>query len=513
MLASHFSIIVIAFVAAVVLTALARELALRVGLVDKPDQQRKIHAQATPLGGGLAVFLAVLVAVGSCAFAPNLSAHLYSDAGRELVGLSLGAIFICLVGLIDDWIGLRPRQKFAGQIVACMLVMSTGLVIRNVSIFGVEIDLGLLAWPATLFWLIGAINSVNLIDGADGVAAVVGIVLSITIACMAITSGHILEGVVALALVGSLLGFLVFNFPPATIFLGDAGSMTIGLLAGALALRGALKTPTSVAMLAPLAIWAVPAFDSLLAVVRRRLTGRSIAVSDRGHLHHCLIRRGYGSRQMLVWVAVLCLMTSAGALISMRTNNEWYAIGSVTLMVLLMLATRTFGNPELTMVANSMLNLGMSIVTPPWNRSEKPEQTSLRFQGSRDWESLWRLALRAADDLHVSYMSLSLSLPWLHEGFHATWKSAVHAKRENKWFFEIPLYVESRHVGHLKMTGLLEPDAAVDQTVRLADWVAQVDVELTRLAGEHPVDANDIATADEQEPAVRLYGKGPSKAS
>ncbi|MBS0209184.1 MAG: undecaprenyl/decaprenyl-phosphate alpha-N-acetylglucosaminyl 1-phosphate transferase [Planctomycetes bacterium] len=505
----------IAFIAAVVFTALARAAAVRVGLVDRPDQQRKIHAGATPLGGGVAVLLAVLVGVGSCALAPNLSVHFWSQTNRELIGLSLGAIFICGVGLLDDWLGLRPRQKLAGQIVACLLVMSTGLVIHNVSLFGVEVELGLLAWPLTIFWLLGAINSVNLIDGADGVAATVGIVLSFTIACMAITSGHLFEGVIALALVGSLFGFLVFNFPPATIFLGDAGSMMVGLLAGSLALRGAFKTPTSIAMLAPLAIWAVPAFDSLLAVVRRRLTGRSIAVSDRGHLHHCLLRRGYGNRQMLVWVAILCMLTSTGALISVRTGNEWYAIGSVALMITVMLTTHAFGGVELTLVANSMRNLGASILTPPWQRNEAPESTTLRLQGSRDWESLWRLALSAADDMHLSYMSLNLSLPWLHEGFHASWKSAQHARRENKWYFEIPLYADTRLVGQLKMAGQLDPHAATERAARLAEWVARFESSLAELASGAPTDRASPSTdaSTEAKLRVRHFGDDATQAS
>src|SRR5437868_2212657 len=149
-----------------------------------------------------------------------------------------------------------------------------------------------MAVPVTLFLLLGAIGSLNLIDGMDGLLSTVGVLVSLAVAGMAVMGGHWLAACAAVALAGALLGFLRYNFPPATIFLGDSGSMLIGLVLGVLAIKSALKTPTTVALMAPAVLLTIPIFDTFAAILRRKLTGRSIYSTDRGHLHHCLLSRG-----------------------------------------------------------------------------------------------------------------------------------------------------------------------------------------------------------------------------
>jgi UDP-GlcNAc:undecaprenyl-phosphate GlcNAc-1-phosphate transferase len=484
MVASQFTIFVAAFVAAVFFTECARRIALRIGLVDWPDGARKMHAEPTPLGGGVAILAAMFAGLLVAAISPNLASHFWQGVDRQLIGLVAAVFFLCIVGLLDDALRLRARQKLLGQGIACLLVMSTGLLIDRISLFGFEFDLGLAAWPITIFWLLGAINSVNLIDGADGLAATVGIILAATIACMAYMSGHIVETVLALALAGSLMGFLLFNFPPASIFLGDAGSMVVGLIAGTLALRGALKTPTAFAMAAPLALWAVPALDTISAVVRRRLTGRSLAATDRAHLHHVLLRRGQSNRQLLVTVAILCLITSLGALASLRFANEWFAIGSVVLMVALLLGTRTFGEAELWLIANSVVNLGRSMSTP-LGRAGSDLSTAVQLQGSLNWEPFWNLIRSASDDLQLSEIFFNINLPWLHESFHGSWKSSSVGSAEEKWRLDLPLFVEGRSVGVLKLAGRAEIESLSDRGAKLAIWIARIDQGLHAVLSEN----------------------------
>lgn len=471
--------------ASLAITPLVRRLATRWNLVDRPDDVRKMHARTIALGGGIAVLLAAAI--------PLLIGLLFDADWREKVlfnehdvlGLCVGVAILCGVGVLDDAFGLRARQKLAGQIVACLVVMSSGISIGGVTIFGTHVELGLLAWPITLFWLLGCINSVNLIDGADGLATTVGIILTSTAAAMLLMTGNVPEAIVALALVGSLLGFLVFNFPPASIFLGDAGSMTIGLMAGALALHSCVKNAATFALLGPLSLWAVPALDTGIAILRRKLTGRGICTVDRGHLHHCLLRRGYGNRQLLMWVAGLCLITSAGALLSLHYEREWYAVGAVAIVMAILLSTRVFGHAEFRLATHSVKSLGISLVTPVWRTKGAVRESSVRLQGSRQWESLWAMLVEAAETLNLASLKLNVNLPWLHESYHASWRRDDEPTADAQaWRVEIPLNAAGRSMGILKVSGHGEMAPVAQRLAKFSELLDSVEEQLLLLAGE-----------------------------
>jgi len=196
---------------------------------------------------------------------------------------------------------------------------------------------------------LGAINAINLLDGIDGLAATLGFIMACTIAVMAMIVHAYPVAVVALVFASSLLGFLCFNFPPATIFLGDAGSMLIGLVVGSLAIRGALKGPGTVLLAAPLAVLAIPIFDSLAAILRRKLTGRSIYVTDRGHLHHRLLDLMGSNRKVLLAAAIFCLLTSLGTLLSVSLANDLIALLACSALVIILIATGVFGRAEIAL--------------------------------------------------------------------------------------------------------------------------------------------------------------------
>ena len=258
-----------------VLTPVVRSLASRYGLVDRPDGRRKLQAKAIPLGGGLAIFLSTVAAV--CAAALLLAAaRRDSRAGPDADRPGLG-------GPPDRRRGAdRRRPRLAGQAQAPGairrrgIVMSCGVVVRTVYFFGVDVDLGLLSFPFTAFLLLGAINSLNLLDGMDGLLSCIGLMICLAMAVIAVLLAHWPAACVAAALAGALLGFLRYNSPPASIFMGDCGSMVVGLVIGVVAIQGSLKGPATVALAAPLAVLTLPIFDTLAAIVRRKLTGRSI---------------------------------------------------------------------------------------------------------------------------------------------------------------------------------------------------------------------------------------------
>ncbi|MFB3079818.1 MAG: MraY family glycosyltransferase, partial [Lysobacterales bacterium] len=343
--------------------------------------------------GGLAVFLAAAVTF--------LVEYVFSDPLQGILreadylgGLLLAGAWIVGLGLYDDRFGMRGRYKLLGQVVAAAIVINAGLEIKSFVIFEQRIELGPFSAAFTIFWLLGAMNSLNLLDGIDGLATTIGIILCATISIMALLFGQTAVAVVGAVFTGSLLGFLRFNFPPAKIFLGDAGSMLIGLVVGTLAIGGSLKGPATVAMAAPLAIWALPIFDSMAAIMRRKLTGRSIYEADRGHLHHRLMSVFGKNTRVLGFVAVCCAITCAGALVSTFMNNDLVAIIAVISVLCMLIASQAFGHVEFLMVfarfkSLLLLMFGKNI----------PRQYSFRLQGSRDWNMMWKSITEFAEKL------------------------------------------------------------------------------------------------------------------
>jgi UDP-GlcNAc:undecaprenyl-phosphate GlcNAc-1-phosphate transferase len=434
------------------LTPLARRLAIRCGLVDRPDGRRKVHARATPVAGGPAVLLSATLAVGGALLlAPTEPA----GAAPPLLSLFLGAVLIAVVGVADDFGALRGRHKLFGQCAAVAVVLAGGVVVRSVRLFGGEIELGIFALPFTAFLLLGAINSLNLLDGMDGLLGSVGVIISLALAAMAVLAGHPLVAGVALALAGALLGFLRYNFPPAVVYLGDSGSMVVGLVLGTLAILSSLKAPAALALSAPLVLLTLPIFDTAAAIVRRKLTGRSIYTTDRGHLHHCLLRSGLSVRGVLLLVGACCLATDAGVLASQAFNHEWIAICTSLAVIAGLTATRLFGHTEAALLTERLLALGGAVFRPQASRAVR--QREVRLQGSVDWNELWSGLKARAEEWNICTLRLDVNAPALHEGYHASWDcSPEEGEAPTLWRAQIPLTASGQTVGRLEIAG--EPD-------------------------------------------------------
>lgn len=288
------------------LTPLARRLARCAGLVDRPNAQRKLHGRAMPVAGGLAVFASGCIVLGVAFVVPHAFSEALAAQSPTLMGLLLAAILICGLGVVDDLGWIRGRHKLLGQIGAVGILMAFGVQVHRIALFGWDIELGILAYPFTLLWLLGAVNSLNLLDGMDGLLGVIGCIMTLALGGMAALSGQWGMACVAAALAGALLGFLRYNYPPASIFMGDAGSMLTGLVLGVLGIQCSLKAPATMVLIAPLAVFTIPFLDTLAAVIRRKMTGRSIYATDRSHLHHCLLSRGFSVPVVLALVSLFC---------------------------------------------------------------------------------------------------------------------------------------------------------------------------------------------------------------
>jgi UDP-GlcNAc:undecaprenyl-phosphate GlcNAc-1-phosphate transferase len=472
----------------IVLTPLARDIAARSGLVDRPDGRRKIHRAPVPLAGGIAVFFAASAAVlAVCIVAGGRLGEQLAAQQSSLIGLVLAASFICLVGVADDGGKLRGRHKLLGQVVAVAIVISSGVVVQGVHFLGYHIELGPLAIPFTGLFLLGAINSLNLIDGMDGLLGSVATIICLAMAAMAVMSGHWATATIACALAGALVAFLFFNFPPASVFLGDCGSMLVGLVVGVLAITSSLKGPATVALAAPMALLTIPFFDTMAAIVRRKLTGRSIYTTDRGHIHHCLLRSGLSHYSAIFVIGFLCLLTVCGTLTSIALQSDVLAVASGLVVMGLLVVTRLFGYAEFTLIQQRLREVAARLRhREPREGTEQPSsihQIEVRLQGSARWTDLWQELTKAAQELQLKSICLDVNAPLLHEGYHARWGrlNGDNALLE-PWRVEIPLALHGQSVGRLAIEGdridglsLAEQIAAASQ---LADKVEEAFVSL-----------------------------------
>jgi UDP-GlcNAc:undecaprenyl-phosphate GlcNAc-1-phosphate transferase len=441
--------------ASLALTGLARGAARRVGLVDRPDGRRKIHDRVTPVAGGLAVFASTVVVLFAAAAVPGPVSDAVGANARELVGLLLGAGVICLVGVIDDYRRLRGRYKLFGQFAAIAVVLAAGVQVRAVTLFGWDLQLGWLGVPLTAFWLLGAINSLNLLDGMDGLLGTVGTIICLAVAAMAVLHGQFAGAFVAVALAGALLGFLRYNLPPASVFLGDAGSMLVGLVIGVLAIGCSLKGPATVALAAPAALLTIPILDTAAAVVRRKLTGRSIYTTDRGHIHHCLLRCGLSRPRILLLVSGLCSLTVLGVLGSIAVRNELLAVLSAAAVVVILVATRLFGHAEFVLLVQSVREFARSLV----GSDRDGRRLEVRLQGSAGWGELWARLTGCAERLNLRSIALDVNAPAHHEGYHARWRRPADfgGEEPHGWSAVVPLTAWGQTVGRVTVTG--NPDA------------------------------------------------------
>jgi UDP-GlcNAc:undecaprenyl-phosphate GlcNAc-1-phosphate transferase len=313
--ARHYLVlIVVAAVVTLVLTPLVKIMSVKLGVIDQPGG-RKVHVRPVARLGGVAMFCgfgAALVAqwVGETWF--NWGGNVLSG-GLPLWGAIAGIVTIFVVGVIDDIITMRPSVKLLGQIVAAIIVMACGLRIEFVGnpITGGLVDIGMLSWPVTLLWIVGFTNVINLIDGLDGLAAGVAAIAAMTFLVIANDANFFVAATFAAAIVGCTIGFLRYNFNPASIFMGDSGSMFLGFTLGVISMAGVMKSVAAITLVVPLLVIGVPVFDTASAIIRRARHGQPIQEADKGHIHHRLLGRGFNQRQTVLiiymWSGLLAL--------------------------------------------------------------------------------------------------------------------------------------------------------------------------------------------------------------
>ena len=474
------------------------------GIVDRPDAQRKLHSRIVPVGGGVAVCLAMVV--GASVGWPIIGV-------RFAVALLAAAVLLTLAGLYDDARGLRGRQKLVIQIlVSCIVVYGGDIWIRGFEVFGRHFELGIFGPLFGVCWCVGTINAINLLDGADGLASIVGIALGAALVGLCLLLGKMTEAVVPAALVGALVAFLYYNKPPARVFLGDAGSQLIGLVLGATAIQASLKGPTTLALTAIVAIWSVPIFDVAIAVLRRRLTGRSLYYPDRGHLHHRLIDAGWRDKGLLFVVGALCAVTAIGAIVSVSADNEIFALFGVAAVLTVLVGGRLFGHSECKQFVKRSASLAASIVpvVRRLNRFDQPDPLggrAIHLRGSRDaeWDRLWTDFRRFAHAQRLASARLMIHVPALDEDYSAKWAHPDQPLYERTWRVAMPINGRFGVVGSLEIAGAIaEADGSNHVSAIVAD-LRNFEHEILDLIEQRVEEASSVyemAAVDLAEPGA-----------
>src|SRR5450432_188609 len=319
---------ILSIVCGTILTPLVRRFAHRIGALDHAYSSRKIHARPIPRLGGVAIVLAFFAPLVGLLFVHAGVNEMFLAEREKVIGLFVGGIAIALLGVYDVLRGAGPGRKFTVQFAVAGLMYALGYRIEALANpFGPELQLGVASLPFTLFWIVGVINAMNLIDGLDGLAGGVALVAVLTTFLISLQRGHPLMVLLSGSLAGAILGFLFYNFNPATIFMGDTGSMFLGFVLATSAIQTNQKSSTAVAVLIPGIALGLPIIDTLLAMGRRALRGRPMFQADKEHIHHRLLAIGLSHRQAVLFLYGLCVVFGALALmLTYATSGQAAAI-------------------------------------------------------------------------------------------------------------------------------------------------------------------------------------------
>lgn len=308
-----------ALVVSFLMTPVVKTFAYKVGAIDVPKDDRRMHKQPIPRLGGLAIFFGFMVSI-----------LLFVEITREMRSILLGAVVIVVLGVVDDIMALPAMLKFVIQIVAALIPALNGVVIQafsNPNIFSDNLYwvLGWLSVPFTVLWIVAITNAVNLIDGLDGLADGVSAISATTVLVIALLASEIQVAIVMAALVGACVGFIPYNLNPAKMFMGDTGATFLGYILATMSIQGLFKFYAVISFAVPFLILGLPIFDTAFAFIRRIAHGQSPMHADRGHIHHRLIDMGLSQKQAVATLYVISAILGLSAVV-LTTGGEQKAM-------------------------------------------------------------------------------------------------------------------------------------------------------------------------------------------
>ncbi len=391
--------------AALVITPIVIRIARAMKILDLPGV-RRVHSTPVPRLGGLAIAAAMLGMTFCVLLLDNVIGEAFRNRQTQLIALLGGAVFLLVVGLIDDVRGVRARTKLLSQLAAAAVVCSFGIRINSIAVEGLfTLRFGWLAWPITIFWIAGVINAVNLIDGLDGLTAGISAIACGVVAVFAVHSGQPLMAVLMLAMLGSLSGFLFYNFNPARIFMGDGGTHFLGFILGAGSVMSATKSSTLVGLALPALALGIPIFDTLFAILRRFLERRSLFAPDRSHIHHRLLAMGLHQRHAVMIMYAATLIAAGLGLFMLITRDAATIMVFACVLLLLVLMFRAVGSVRLReALAGARRNFGIA----RQERLEKHEyeDADLLLREADSFETWWRAVCAAAEEMELMRVAI-----------------------------------------------------------------------------------------------------------
>jgi UDP-GlcNAc:undecaprenyl-phosphate GlcNAc-1-phosphate transferase len=415
-----------AFLCSLIYTPLCRDLFRRLGVFDQPDRDRKIHNEPVPRVGGVVMVLS-LGSTYLLILALDGLVKPFVGPGVELAWKILpGAAVVFVTGLLDDLVGLRPWQKLAGQVIGAGWAYTAGLHVLGVAGYSASHWLSL---PLTLMWLVLCTNAFNLIDGVDGLATGVGLFATLTMVLAAMIGNNLQLAAVTLPLAGFLLGFLRYNFNPATVFLGDSGSLLVGFLLGCFGVIWSQKSATLLGMTAPLMAMFVPILDVGLSVVRRFLRHQPIFGADRGHIHHRLLDRGWTPRRAVLMLYGVCTLGAVFSIAQTLATQQFSG-----LVILIFCAATWIGVQHLGYVEFGMAS--RMLLTGSFQRLLGAQLQLRRFEdglrNSDTLEALWNQMVEGCRGFGFSGLSVQYDGQRLDQ-------ELIPSDGEPGWTIRIPL--------------------------------------------------------------------------
>ena len=445
----------LAFIFCLALTPLCRDLAIRLGFVDQPDGLRKMHRQPVPRIGGVPIVLAYAIALVIMLLAAPHWGRISVQHRGLILQLLPAAGVIFLTGLVDDLLTLKPWQKLAGQFIAAALVVWR---IAPISLSGHTNSLWITV-PLSMLWLIGCTNAFNLIDGLDGLATGVGLFATITTAIVAVVHGNLGLAMATAPLAGCLLAFLIYNFNPASIFLGDCGSLTLGFMLGCFSLIWCQQSGGLLDLSAPLMALSLPLIDVALAISRRMLRSSPIFAADRGHIHHMVLARGFKPRDAALILYGVCALAACLSILQSLTSYHIHGLVLLLFVALVLTGINYLGYIE-------FIAAGRLLSRRKIFRMVKDEIYIQEFVRSldkvRSTDECWDIVCAACRELHFASAEMQLN----NENYQAKFLDSIS---DSHWKFTVAL----GRKGQLTLTRLRDI-ASPQHTMEVLDRLQKV---------------------------------------
>ncbi len=444
-----------AFIVAVIATRILIRLAWPLGLVDIPDGYRKLHAQATPRLGGPAIYLAFLAPLLGLIIFRNLStvADLVLANRLKLTGLMVGATLTLILGLADDKFNIRPFWKLLSQAIIGVIMFGFGYHIYVISNpLGNPFSLGIFALPVTLFWFVACMNAVNLLDGLDGLAAGMTLFVSATLFLVGMQIKNILGMFMMACLGGATFGFLLFNFPPARIFLGDSGSLLLGFLIASLSLIGtARKAEAAVALLIPIVALGLPILDTSVALLRRWYKRLPLSMPDRQHIHHVLVTMGFSQRRAVLTLYIICVALGGAALAITFARSEVVLLVIGALILIGFVTIRIFSGVRFADVLDKLTRNEKSM-DRLLDVHRQVERALADLSKARDGKEAWHVCTEAFKSLGFYAATLNWNDGKSGAETAETWTNPIQssdsdADGQDAYLMRLSLYEGDRRAG------------------------------------------------------------------